>query len=131
MTQTFDAAALLQLAQDAEQAGFATCTCCKSPLDGWQSQPLSLDESLLVQVGTLVDAEDPEPTFREFLPAGSSYWAPDAPIAPRFYPYNRSDVWKCTSCNRLFLRYTEGGGYFVDRRIRSIASKLIVDAAPE
>jgi hypothetical protein len=128
MTQLFDAHSLRQLATAAEENGFPDCACCKTALDGWQSQPLSLDESLLAKIGTLAAPGDDEPTFSEFLPEGTNYWSPNAPIAPRFFPYNRCDVWQCSSCRRLFLRYEEGGGYFVDRRIRAVASALIVDA---
>jgi len=63
----------------------------------------------------------------EYLPGNIDYWSPEAPIAPRFFPYNRCNVWQCTQCSRLYLRYTEGGGYFVDRRIRAVHSALIKD----
>jgi hypothetical protein len=36
-------------------------------------------------------------------------------------------VWECSVCGRLYLRYTEGGGYFVDRRIRAVSANLIED----
>lgn len=133
MPEYLDAAALRELALQAEQAGQAAstpCTCTKTPLDGWQSQPLSLDETQLIEIGTLVSPDpgaEPEPTFSEYLPAGTNYWSADAPIAPRYFPYNRCSVWRCTSCGRLYLRYTEGGGYFVDRRIRALRSTLIED----
>lgn len=129
MNPLLDAQSLLELARTAEPRIVADCACTKASLEGWQSQPLSLDETLLVQVGTLLNPDDPEPTYSEYLPEGTSYWSPEAPIAPRFFPYNRCDVWQCTACNRLYLRYTEGGGYFVDRRIRALHSRLIVDVS--
>lgn len=129
MTRYLDAAALLDLAQRAEQADLAPCTCTKTPLDGWQSQPLSLDERQLEQVGTLMQEDEAEPTFAEYLPDGKRYWSDDAPIAPRYFPYNRCGVWRCTHCGRLYLRYTEGGGYFVDQRIRALKASLIEDVA--
>jgi hypothetical protein len=75
--------------------------------------------------------EDPfiDPTFAEFHPSGTRYDSPDAPIAPRYYPYNRCNITKCQVCSRYFLRYTEAGGYFVDRRIRLLVSERLIDAA--
>jgi len=32
-------------------------------------------------------------------------------------------------CGRCYLRYTEGGGYFVDQRIRLLKASLLADAA--
>ena len=127
MTPYVDAAALVALAQRAEENGSAPCSCTKTPLDGWQSQPLSLDESQLVEVATLMREDDPEPTFAEYRPDNVQYWSPDAPIAPRYFPYNRCGVWECSACGRLYLRYTEGGGYFVDRRIRALKAGLVED----
>jgi hypothetical protein len=127
MTRYLDAAALVELAQRAEHAHSPSCSCTKTPLDGWQSQPLSLDERQLEQIGTLVAGDDAEPTFAEYLPEGTGYWSERAPIAPRYFPYNRCGVWKCTLCGRLYLRYTEGGGYFVDQRIRALKAQLIED----
>jgi hypothetical protein len=130
MHRLLNAAALIELAQDAERKSQnVACDCTKTSLDGWQSQPLSLDERSLVQVGTLMSPDDPEPTYAEYPPGSSPYWSPDAPIAPRYFPYNRCDVWSCAKCSRLYLRYTEGGGYFVDRRIRAVKASLIEDAA--
>jgi hypothetical protein len=123
-----DVSALRALAQHAEEKQAVQCSCTRAPLDGWQSQPLSLDERQLVQVGTLTEEDGSEPTFAEYLPQGTSYWSADAPIAPRHFPYNRCGVWECTLCGRLYLRYVEGGGYFVDQRIRALRSHLIEDA---
>jgi hypothetical protein len=127
MTQYLNAATLLELARDAQQRATEPCTCTKTPLDGWQSQPLSLDETQFEEIGTLLPQDDPEPTFSEYLPGKTSYWSADAPIAPHYFPYNRSTVWQCSLCARLYLRYVEGGGYFVDRRIRAVQADLIED----
>jgi hypothetical protein len=130
MNSFLNADALLELAQAAEhESAGVPCDCTKTPLDGWQSQPLSFDVTLLVRRGTLMREDDPEPSFAEYPPGPSPYWSPEAPIAPRYFPYNRCDVSSCSRCGRLYLRYTEGGGYFVDRRIRQVRSALIVDAA--
>ncbi|WP_322049216.1 hypothetical protein [Paraburkholderia sp. J67] len=128
MTRYLDAAALTELAQRAERIDAPPCACTKTPLDGWQSQPLSLDERQLEQVGTLMREDEAEPTFAEHLPDGIGYWSEQAPISPRHFPYNRCGVWACSSCGRLYLRYTEGGGYFVDQRIRALKANLIDDA---
>lgn len=127
MADYLNAATLLDLARKAEALVASPCSCTKTPLDGWQSQPLSIDETQFEEVGTLMPEDDPEPTFSEYLPGKTNYWAADAPIAPRYFPYNRCAVWQCSLCSRLYLRYTEGGGYFVDRRMRSLQATLIED----
>ncbi|MFZ6647945.1 hypothetical protein ACO0LO_19625 [Undibacterium sp. TJN25] len=122
-----DYAALAALAQ--QSAGItAACACGTVSLDGWISVPLSLDEENLQDIGTLLEDPYADPTFTEFHPAGTRYDAPDAPIAPRYFPYNRCTVAQCKNCGRHYLRYTEAGGYFVDRRIRQLSSRLLVDA---
>ncbi|SAI59315.1 Uncharacterised protein [Bordetella ansorpii] len=105
------------------------CACLKSLSAAWTSEPVSFPEAQLRQIGTLRESAYDEPTFEEFHPAGTHFWSPEAPIAPRYFPANRSDVWECTTCGRVFLRYVEGGGYFVDRRVRPLAGELLVDAA--
>ena len=128
MPAPLDTATLIDLARRAQAKTPGPCACTKTPLDGWQSQPVSLDETPLREIGTLLAEDTPEPTVAEYLPGKTTYWADDAPIAPRYFPYNRCSVWECTSCARLYLRYTEGGGYFVDRRIRALRLALIEDA---
>ncbi|QHE92609.1 hypothetical protein PI93_015185 [Pandoraea fibrosis] len=123
-----DYAALFALAQSNARIA-SPCQCTKTPLDGWASLPNSLPDDLLEPVGTLMALHDSqEPTFNEYHPDGTSYWAVDAPIAPRYFPYNRANVCRCRECARLYLRYQEGGGYFVDQRIRLLNPDLIVDA---
>ncbi|WP_313960328.1 hypothetical protein [Bordetella genomosp. 13] len=100
----------------------------KSLSDAWTSEPVSFPESQLRQVGTLRESAYDEPTFEEYHPDGTHFWSPEAPIAPRYFPANRSDAWQCVVCERIFLRYVEGGGYFVDRRVRRLMGKLLVDA---
>lgn len=127
MPDYLNTAALIEHARRAEASAPDACACTRTPLDGWQSQPLSLDEARFREIGTLLPEDDPEPTYSEYLPDGTNYWAADAPIAPRYFPYNRCGLWECSSCGRLYLRYTEGGGYFVDRRIRAVRLDLIED----
>lgn len=127
MPQYLNAANFLALARAAQRRATGPCSCTRTPLDGWQSQPLSFDETLLEEVGTLLAEDDPEPAYNEYLPGKTTYWADDAPIAPRYFPYNRCGIWQCSTCGRLYLRYVEGGGYFVDRRIRAVKPELIED----
>jgi len=121
-----DYPALLALAR-ASDAVTTDCGCVKSLSAAWESQPVSYPEAQLTEIGTLRESDD-EPTFDEYHPERTQFWSPEAPIAPRYYPSNRCDVWACTTCNRHFLRYVEGGGYFVDRRIRKLSAALLVDA---
>ncbi|OWY27342.1 hypothetical protein [Herbaspirillum robiniae] len=102
------------------------CSCRSAESAGWISLPLSLQESQLADVATLVRDPYDEPTFAEHHPDGTRYESADAPIAPRYYPYNRCNVARCTLCSRHYLRYMEAGGYFVDRRIRSLRDPALV-----
>lgn len=124
-----DSAKLRALAQ-ACAAVTKDCACAAPALPAWISTPLSFPESQLKDIATLyVDPYD-EPGFVEYHPAGTRNDAADAPIAPLYFPYNRSNVAACALCGRCYLRYTEAGGYFVDRRIRALNQpELIVDAA--
>ncbi|WP_211462767.1 hypothetical protein [Collimonas silvisoli] len=119
---------LLALAQESAQIT-TECTCCTVSLESWNSVPLSLIEGNLQEIGTLLEDPFIDPTFAEFHSSGTRYDSPDAPIAPRYYPYNRCNIAKCQVCSRYFLRYTEAGGYFVDRRIRLLISERLIDAA--
>ncbi|WP_396332689.1 hypothetical protein [Burkholderia anthina] len=119
--------ALLKLTADA--AGVTQpCTCTKTSLAGWTSLPLSLQDAQLVEVATLAPPGEAEPVYDEYHPAGTRYASDDAPIALRHFPYNRCSVSRCVSCGRLYLRYQEGGGYFIDQRIRALNPALVVDA---
>ncbi|WP_175689903.1 hypothetical protein [Burkholderia anthina] len=119
--------ALLKLTADA--AGVTQpCTCTKTSLAGWTSLPLSLQNAQLVEVATLAPPGEAEPVYDEYHPAGTRYASDDAPIALRHFPYNRCNVSRCVSCGRLYLRYQEGGGYFIDQRIRALNPALVVDA---
>ena len=118
---------LMELARRTENVT-CICACSSSLLAGWEKVPVSFPESQMREIGTLVSDVDDDPSFAEFHPSNTSYWSKDAPIAVRHFPYNRCTVWECTECRRCFLRYTEGGGYYVEQRIRSLDSSLIVDA---
>lgn len=103
------------------------CAAC-GPLrcPGWESMPGSFDTSSLTRVGTLRDPAREEPTLDEFHPGGTHRWSPQAPIATGHHPYNLCDVWQCGRCSRLYLRYTEYGGYYHDDRVRLVDPGLVV-----
>ena len=125
--QKIDFPALMRLAQ-ASVAVAVPCSCTSVSLAAWQKLPLSLDEARIEDVGTLFDDPYDEPTFAEYHPAGTHYDSADAPIAPRFYPFNRCTVARCMDCGRHYLRYNEAGGYFTEWRIRALQPELMVDA---
>ena len=116
---------LVAIAQ-APRAAIACPDCAALQCAGWESLPGGFDERLLEAVGTLRDGSD-EPSWAEFHSTGTRLDSPDAPIALGYYPYNRCNVVVCRRCRRPFLRYTEAGGYYVDRRLRELAAALIVD----
>jgi hypothetical protein len=126
--QLLDFATLTQLAQ-ASAAITTPCSCTAVPLTAWQAVPLSLAPNSLEDVGTLMRDPYDEPTFAEYHPAGTRYHSDDAPVAPRFYPYNRCTVARCRDCGRCYLRYNEAGGYFTELRIRALQPALLVDAS--
>jgi hypothetical protein len=87
--------------------------------------PGAFDRRSLTRLGTLRDPELDEPTLDEGLPPGVHLWDADAPIDLRFFPYNRCELWACRDCARVFLRYTEYGGYYQDERIRALRPEVI------
>lgn len=123
-----DFLSLQALASRPQNANNATpCSCAASDSAGWISLPASLNDSDFQEVGTLLQDPFAEPCFDEYHPSGTRYDSPDAPIAPHYFPCNRCTVSVCNTCGRAYLRYTEAGGYFVDRRIRWLNPALLVD----
>ena len=128
-----DAQALKALAQAASSK---SCQCPLGPCSGWESVTedrwptprLTAVGSLRADTADGEHAQGGEATFEEFHPQGTRYDSPLAPIAPQFFPYNRCDVFSCSRCDRLLLRYTEFGGYYVDHRVRALNADLVVDA---
>ena len=124
-----DAQALQALGQAAKPRA---CTCAVGACTGWDS--VTEDRwpaAQMTRVGTLrampadphadpYAGSEAEPTFEEFHPNGTRYESPNAPIAPRYFPYNRCSVWRWRYWNRGFLQYAEYGGYYTDHRIREI-----------
>ena len=104
------------------------CSCALGACTGWESlAEYRWEAQQMTQVATLRDTDVEEPTLAERHPQGTRYDAPDAPVAIRFFPYNRSDVRHCARCDRHLLRYTELGGYNVDHRIRALSPGNIID----
>ena len=96
--------------------------------DRWPGPQIIAVGSLRAQLAGGEHAGGIEPTFEEFHPLGTRYESACAPIAPQFFPYNRCDVFSCSRCQRILLRYTEFGGYYVDHRVRALNGDLVVDA---
>ena len=110
-----------------EQARHSACNCSLRPCAGWES--FTEDRwptERMTALGTLRDPEVYEPTAEEFHPQGTRYASPDAPVAVNFFPYNVSDVYACTTCKKVVLRYTEFGGYYVDHRVRELDAERVV-----
>ena len=118
-------ARLVELARAGGGAGCSACAALVCP--GWEAVPGSFARDALERVGTLRDPARDDPTVAEYHPDGKHSWSPDAPIAPAWFPYNCCDIWRCRTCARAFLRYTEHGGYYSEERIRELDAALIVD----
>ena len=104
------------------------CTCSLVHSPDWTSiTEERWPADLMQQVATLRDPDLYEPTFEEYHPDGTRYDSPEAPVALKYFPYNRCDVWRCRSCGRHLLRYTEFGGYYVDHRVRALSPQRLVD----
>ncbi|MRV73779.1 hypothetical protein GJ700_18880 [Duganella sp. FT92W] len=103
------------------------CACASAAVAGWERLSPTFPVELLRRVGSLLPDPYAEPSYAEYHPAGTGYWSADAPIALRYFPYNRCELAQCTSCGRAYLRYTEAGGYYTEQRIRALNPDLIVD----
>lgn len=119
----------LQALARASSAAAAPCGCSIAQYTGWTRVPVSFPEDRMRTVGTLIEDPYAEASFAEHHPHGTNYWSPDAPIAPRYFPYNRCSVHQCADCSRCCLRYVEAGGYYVEPRIRALQPGLLTDAA--
>lgn len=115
-----------ELRRQAEQPG-QPCRCGVGACTAWES--VTEDRwpaDRMQRLGTLRDPEQYEPTFEEYHPDGTRYESDNAPIATAYFPYNRCDVYSCQDCQRVLLRYTEFGGYYVDHRVRQVRAELVV-----
>jgi hypothetical protein len=118
---------LLDLAQSSSRVTRA-CACAIDSFREWNRVPVEFPQAQMRTVATLLDDPYVEPTYAEYHPHGTSYWSPGAPIAPRYFPYNRCTVQQCTVCGRSCLSYVEAGGYYVEPRVRALDPRLLVDA---
>ena len=91
----------------------------------WETMPQTFNQEALEIVGTLNTQE--EESWDEYHPNGTEIWSANAPIAPKYHPYNKCDVYECKTCGTQYLRYTEFGGYYVDERIRELNPELIAN----
>jgi hypothetical protein len=101
------------------------CACARRPIPGWESQSSTFPEELLTRLGRVSADSDADLTVEEYHPNRTNLWSPDAPIALDYFPANRSELWQCGNCSRCYLRYTEYGGYYIDRRIRALQPELL------
>ncbi len=104
------------------------CQCSLQHCAGWESiNDTAWPAQQMTQVATLRDPEVHDPTFEEHHPNGTRYESANAPVALKFFPYNRCDVHACGKCQQYALRSTEFGGYYVDQRARRLNPELISD----
>lgn len=104
------------------------CQCSLQHCAGWESINDTVWPAAHMQhVATLRNPDVYEPTFEEQHPNGTRYESSDAPVALKFFPYNRCDVHACSQCQQHVLRYTEFGGYYVDHRARRLDAAQISD----
>ena len=104
------------------------CQCSLQHCAGWESvNDTAWPAQQMALVATLRNPDVYEPTFEEQHPNGTRYESADAPVALKFFPYNRCDVHACSKCQQHVLRYTEFGGYYVDHRARRLNAELITD----
>ena len=106
------------------------CQCALKICKGWESvSDARWPTAQMEAVGTLrkeLSEGQMELTFEEYHPNGTRYDSPNAPIALDYFPYNRCDVFKCSTCQCAVLKYTEYGGYYVDNRARLVDPETII-----
>jgi hypothetical protein len=108
------------------------CECPIKRCQAWSSlSPQDWPNSSMELMANLQDPSIADPTFEEFHPSGTRYDSSDAPIAVEFFPVNRSQLFACKQCDRLALKYTEFGGYYVDVRARILKPELIANFEDE
>jgi hypothetical protein len=113
----------------APDASASACHCSVGDCSSWEAVPgHRWPKEVMRKLGTLRESFEVEPGFEEFHSNGSRYESEHAPIAPRSFPFNRCDLYRCGDCCRVLLKYTEAGGYYVEDRVRVLRLELIVDA---
>jgi hypothetical protein len=103
------------------------CTCSRWVCPSWESVTERPGEPQFACIGTLRVPGEDEPTLTEWHPQGTRYGSPRAPISVRHFPFNRCEVWRCRTCGRGLLQYTEYGGYYIDHRVREIDPALVCE----
>ncbi len=104
------------------------CNCPLKRVATWDSvSEGDWPQATMQPLASLRDPSVAEPTFEEHHPQGTRYDSPNAPIAPRFFPFNRCEASRCTRCGQDWLRYTEYGGYYIDHRVRRLELEWVTD----
>ncbi|WP_159460891.1 hypothetical protein [Polynucleobacter kasalickyi] len=102
------------------------CEVCESvECASWETRPSNFMAKNYEILGTC-QFDGSENIWDEYHPQQTTIWSNKAPIALKHYPYNRADVLRCAHCQKVYLTYTEFGGYYVDQRIRLVNPDLIV-----
>jgi hypothetical protein len=115
-----------QVLKELAEQKHSNCQCVLQRCTGWESvNDTEWPADQMKQVATLRDPDVYEPTFEEHHPNGTRYDSADAPVALKFFPYNRCDVFACSQCQQHVLRYTEFGGYYVDHRARRLNADTV------
>ncbi len=115
-----------QVLKELAEQKHSNCQCVLQRCAGWESvNDTEWPAEQMQQVATLRDPDVYEPTFEERHPNGTRYDSADAPVALKFFPYNRCDVFACSQCQQHVLRYTEFGGYYVDHRARRLNAETV------
>lgn len=123
MIPNLSAAELHQLSCESTEK---PCEFCDTfQCDSWETLPTNFVASEYPVIGHC-RFEGSENIWEEYHPNKTTMWSRQAPVALQYYPYNRSDVAQCNHCKRVYLRYTEFGGYYVDQRIRLVNLYLIL-----
>ena len=119
-----------QVLKELAEQKHSNCQCVLQRCAGWESvNDTEWPAKHMQQVATLRDPDVYEPTFEEHHPNGTRYDSADAPVALKFFPYNRCDVFACSQCQQHVLRYTEFGGYYVDHRARRLNADTVAVSA--
>ena len=115
-----------QVLKELAEQKHSNCQCVLQRCAGWESvNDTEWPAKHMQQVATLRDPDVYEPTFEEHHPNGTRYDSVDAPVAVKFFPYNRCDVFACSKCQQHVLRYTEFGGYYIDHRARRLNAETV------
>ena len=102
------------------------CSCAVGMCKAWEGVPEErIPNAHMTHLGTLRDPDIYEPTFEQHHPDGTNYDSENAPISAKHFPYNRCEAFKCKACDRVLLKYTEYGGYYVDQRLRWARPELM------